>query len=202
MRSLGDVAKASSSFPRRLRRVEGDMEKMVAKKSPPCEVLLVYGTVPRFSDRRRLRPSAKKKSSRRLAVRGWHRLRQAVTRWKQPRIVRYGARVRVPPSCGRFVYQSVGILVRIARIGCSLSPEELRSLGRCPLTPEEAALMLSALGYNHETYIYLAGSQIYGGQSRMLPFTRLYPNVITKEDILTPVELAPFRNYSSQVRFS
>ncbi|WOK97176.1 hypothetical protein Cni_G05884 [Canna indica] len=81
----------------------------------------------------------------------------------------------------------------------SLSPEESRSLGKCPLTPEEAALMLSALGYNHRTYIYLAGSHIYGGQSRMLPFTRLYPNVITKEDILTPSELAPFKNYSSQL---
>ncbi|WOK97179.1 hypothetical protein Cni_G05887 [Canna indica] len=76
----------------------------------------------------------------------------------------------------------------------SLSPEESRSLGKCPLTPEE-----EALGYNHSTYIYLAGSHIYGGQSRMLPFTRLYPNVITKEDILTPSELAPFKNYSSQV---
>lgn len=64
--------------------------------------------------------------------------------------------------------------------------------------PEEAALMLSALGFKRETYIYLAGSQIYGGQSRMLPFTRLYPNLITKEDLLSSSELAPFRNFSSQ----
>ncbi|XXG67472.1 hypothetical protein AAC387_Pa06g0816 [Persea americana] len=79
------------------------------------------------------------------------------------------------------------------------SPADLRKMGRCPLTPEEAALMLSALGYKHGTYIYLAGSQIYGGKSRMLPFTSLYPNLVTKEDLLTPSELAPFRNFSSQL---
>lgn len=81
----------------------------------------------------------------------------------------------------------------------SISPSELRMLGRCPLTPEEAALMLSALGFKSRTYIYLAGSHIYGGQSRMLPFTKLYPNLVTKEDLLTPSELAPFRNFSSRV---
>ncbi|KAL5997836.1 O-fucosyltransferase 8 [Asimina triloba] len=79
------------------------------------------------------------------------------------------------------------------------SPAELRKLGRCPLTPEEAALMLSALGYKRKTYIYLAGSHLYGEQSRMLPFTSLYPNLITKEDLLTPAELAPFMNFSSKM---
>jgi len=59
--------------------------------------------------------------------------------------------------------------------------------------------MLSALEFKHGTYMYLAGSHIYGGQSRMLPFTKLYPNLVTKEDLLTPSELAPFRNFSSQV---
>ncbi|XP_058100844.1 O-fucosyltransferase 8 [Magnolia sinica] len=79
------------------------------------------------------------------------------------------------------------------------SPSELRKLGRCPLTPEEAALMLSALGYKRGTYIYLAGSDLYGGKSRMLPFTTLYPNLVTKEDFLMPSELAPFRNFSSKM---
>ncbi|OIW14076.1 hypothetical protein TanjilG_11421 [Lupinus angustifolius] len=79
-----------------------------------------------------------------------------------------------------------------------ISPPDLRKLGRCPLTPEEAALVLAGLGFKHGTYIYLAGSHIYGGNSRMEPFTRLYPNVIIKENMLTPNELAPFRNFSSQ----
>ncbi|KAG8385418.1 hypothetical protein BUALT_Bualt03G0043300 [Buddleja alternifolia] len=80
-----------------------------------------------------------------------------------------------------------------------VSPLELRKMGRCPLTPEEAALVLAALGFNRGTYIYLAGSQIYGGTSRMSPITNLYPNLVTKEDLLSPGELAPFRNFSSQL---
>ncbi|KAK2972551.1 hypothetical protein RJ640_022402 [Escallonia rubra] len=48
-------------------------------------------------------------------------------------------------------------------------------------------------------YIYLAGSHIYGGQSRMHPLTSLYPNLVTKEDLLTPSKLVPFRNFSSQM---
>ncbi|KAI3741642.1 hypothetical protein L1987_59316 [Smallanthus sonchifolius] len=80
-----------------------------------------------------------------------------------------------------------------------VSAEELRRSGRCPLTPEEAALVLAALGFTSETYIYLAGSQIYGGKSRMQPLTNLYPRVITKEDLLSPSELAPFKNFSSQL---
>lgn len=67
------------------------------------------------------------------------------------------------------------------------------------MTPEEAALVLAGLGFKRETYIYLAGSHIYGGNSRMEPFTSLYPNVITKETLLTYNELEPFRNFSSQV---
>ncbi|KAE8722994.1 O-fucosyltransferase family protein isoform 2 [Hibiscus syriacus] len=80
-----------------------------------------------------------------------------------------------------------------------VSPAELRKLGRCPLTPEEAVLVLAALGFKHGTYIYLAGSRIYGGSYRMRPFTSLYPNLVTKETLLTPIELAPFQNFSSQL---
>lgn len=34
----------------------------------------------------------------------------------------------------------------------------------------------------------------------MLPLTTLYPNLVTKETLLTPQELAPFKNFSSQVK--
>lgn len=80
-----------------------------------------------------------------------------------------------------------------------VSPTELRKLGRCPLTPEEAALVLAGLGFKRGTYIYLAGSHVYGGKSRMQSFTSLYPNLVTKESLLTHTELAPFRNFSSQL---
>lgn len=67
------------------------------------------------------------------------------------------------------------------------------------MTLEEEALVLAGIGFNHRTYIYLAGSQIYGGNSRMNSFTNLYPNLVTKETLLTPRELAPFQNFSSKV---
>ncbi|KAK9022826.1 hypothetical protein V6N11_003065 [Hibiscus sabdariffa] len=98
-------------------------------------------------------------------------------------------------------YREVHFALLIERLRNSkpVSPVELRKLGRCPLTPEEAALVLASLGFKPETYIYLAGSRIYGGNSRMHPFTSLYPNLVTKETLLTPSELAPFRNFSSQL---
>jgi len=81
----------------------------------------------------------------------------------------------------------------------TVAPEEQRSLGRCPLTPEESGLILAALGYDRRTFIYVAGSRIYGGAPRLRPLTRLYPNLVTKEDILTADELAPFKNFSSRL---
>ncbi|KAF5474545.1 hypothetical protein F2P56_006435 [Juglans regia] len=91
------------------------------------------------------------------------------------------------------------LLIERLKNSSPVSPTELRKLGRCPLTPEEAALVLSGLGFKRGTYIYLAGSHIYGEKSRMDSFTSLYPNLVTKETILTPHELAPFRNFSSQL---
>jgi len=80
-----------------------------------------------------------------------------------------------------------------------ISSKELKKKGKCPLTPEEVALVLSALGFGPKTYIFLAGSNIYGGRSRMIPLTKLFPNMVTKEDLLTPSELAPFKNFSNQL---
>ncbi|CAE5958787.1 unnamed protein product [Arabidopsis arenosa] len=91
------------------------------------------------------------------------------------------------------------LLLKRLKKSKSVSPEDLRKTGKCPLTPEEATLVLAGLGFKRKTYIYLAGSQIYGGSSRMLPLTRLYPNIATKETLLTPQELAPFKNFSSQL---
>jgi len=79
------------------------------------------------------------------------------------------------------------------------SAAALRALGRCPLTPEEAVLMLVALGFKRGTHIYLAGAHIYGGQSRMVALTSLYPNLVTKEDLLSSEEIRPFANFSSQL---
>ncbi|CAK9327516.1 unnamed protein product [Citrullus colocynthis] len=91
------------------------------------------------------------------------------------------------------------LLIERLKKSKTISSTELRITGRCPLTPEEAALVLAGLGFKHRTYIYLAGSHIYGGNSRMQTFTNLYPNLVTKETLLTPSELAPFQNFSSQL---
>ncbi|XP_031744286.1 O-fucosyltransferase 8 isoform X3 [Cucumis sativus] len=99
------------------------------------------------------------------------------------------------------VYREIHFPLLIERLKKSkaISSTELRISGRCPLTPEEAGLVLAGLGFKHRTYIYLAGSQIYGGNSRMRTFTDLYPNLVTKETLLTPSELEPFQNFSSQL---
>lgn len=67
------------------------------------------------------------------------------------------------------------------------------------MSPEEAVLMLAALGFKRKTRIFVAGSQIYGGRSRMIVLTNLYPKLVTKENLLTTAELEPFRNFKSQV---
>ncbi|KAL8153884.1 hypothetical protein V2J09_011644 [Rumex salicifolius] len=75
------------------------------------------------------------------------------------------------------------MLDRLNSSNIRVTASELRLSGRCPLTPEESALVLAGLGFNRGTYIYLAGSQIYDAKPRMKPFTSLYPNLVTKEDI-------------------
>ncbi|KAL3627423.1 O-fucosyltransferase 15 [Castilleja foliolosa] len=79
------------------------------------------------------------------------------------------------------------------------SPTELKSEGLCPLMPEETVLMLAALGFNRRTHIYLAGAHIYGGSSRLAALTTLFPNLVTKENLLSAAEMQPFANYSSQL---
>ncbi|WOH11496.1 hypothetical protein DCAR_0830983 [Daucus carota subsp. sativus] len=79
------------------------------------------------------------------------------------------------------------------------SPEELRIEGLCPLMPEETVLMLAGLGFDRGTRIFLAGAHIYGGKPRLAVLTALFPNLVTKENLLSPIEIEPFLNYSSQL---
>ncbi|KAL8192569.1 hypothetical protein R6Q57_027754 [Mikania cordata] len=79
------------------------------------------------------------------------------------------------------------------------SPERLKAEGLCPLMPEETVLMLAGLGFKRNTRIYLAGAHIYGGKSRLNALTTLFPNMVTKENLLSPSEIQPFLNFSSQL---
>ncbi|XP_061370884.1 rhamnogalacturonan I rhamnosyltransferase 1-like [Gastrolobium bilobum] len=77
--------------------------------------------------------------------------------------------------------------------------EERRSQGLCPLTPEEAALILQALGFDRETQVYLAAGEIYGGERRLAQLRAKFPRIVKKETLLARDELQQFQNHSSQM---
>jgi len=57
--------------------------------------------------------------------------------------------------------------------------EERRSQGLCPLTPEEAALVMQALGFDRETQIYIAAGEIYGGERRLAQLRSAFPKIVS-----------------------
>ncbi|CAA6672464.1 unnamed protein product [Spirodela intermedia] len=74
-----------------------------------------------------------------------------------------------------------------------------RKDGLCPLTPEETALALRALGIDGNLQIYIAAGEIYGGRRRMESLLSSYPNLVRKEALLEPSDLMSFQNHSSQM---
>ncbi|KAE9607439.1 putative GDP-fucose protein O-fucosyltransferase [Lupinus albus] len=54
-----------------------------------------------------------------------------------------------------------------------------RKHGKCPLTPHEVGLMLGALGFTNDTYLYVASGEIYGGDETMKPLKDLFDNTGT-----------------------
>lgn len=57
--------------------------------------------------------------------------------------------------------------------------DQKRKDGFCPLTPEETALILRALGYDRDTQIYIAAGEIYGSDRRMAALHAAFPNVVS-----------------------
>ncbi|KAK3039488.1 hypothetical protein RJ639_028070 [Escallonia herrerae] len=78
------------------------------------------------------------------------------------------------------------------------SPDGERQRGKCPLTPHEVGLMLRALGFKNDTYLYVASGEIYGGEETLQPLKELFPNFYTKE-MLASEELKPFLPFSSRL---
>eukprot|EP01018_Ginkgo_biloba_P015470 Gb_32294 [translate_table: standard] len=78
------------------------------------------------------------------------------------------------------------------------NPEKERRNGKCPLTPQEVGLMLRALGFGNDSYLYVASGEVYGGEETLRPLKTLFPNFYTK-DILLNRELEPFSSYSSRM---
>ncbi|RRT75258.1 hypothetical protein B296_00009803, partial [Ensete ventricosum] len=79
-----------------------------------------------------------------------------------------------------------------------MSAEVERSRGKCPLTPQEVGLMLRALGFVNNTYLYVASGEIYGGEATLQPLKDLFPNFYTKE-MLSGNDLKPFLPFSSRL---
>ncbi|CAN1313821.1 Rhamnogalacturonan I rhamnosyltransferase 1 [Linum perenne] len=80
-----------------------------------------------------------------------------------------------------------------------INSEERRSQGLCPLTPEEAALILQALGVDKDTQIYIASGEIYGSERRLAALRTAFPRIVRKETLLDTLELQQFQNHSSQM---
>lgn len=57
--------------------------------------------------------------------------------------------------------------------------QERRSQGLCPLTPEETALVLQALGFERKTQIYIAAGEIYGGERRLAKLRAAFPGIVS-----------------------
>ncbi|XP_021912302.1 uncharacterized protein At1g04910-like [Carica papaya] len=74
-----------------------------------------------------------------------------------------------------------------------------RQFGSCPLTPEETALSLQALGIDSNMTIYIAAGNIYATEKRMAVLKSAYPKMLRKETLLEPSDLKPFQNYSNQM---
>eukprot|EP00252_Welwitschia_mirabilis_P024130 TRINITY_DN7042_c0_g1_i2.p1 TRINITY_DN7042_c0_g1~~TRINITY_DN7042_c0_g1_i2.p1 ORF type:complete len:434 (-),score=72.55 TRINITY_DN7042_c0_g1_i2:527-1828(-) len=79
------------------------------------------------------------------------------------------------------------------------NPERERRHGKCPLTPEEVGLMLRALGFDNNTYVYVASGEVYGGEATLRPMKYLFPNFYTKETLLSKTEIEHFSHFSSQM---
>ncbi|KAF8068532.1 hypothetical protein N665_1146s0025 [Sinapis alba] len=77
--------------------------------------------------------------------------------------------------------------------------EERRAQGLCPLTPEEVALVLKALGFDKSTQIYIAAGEIYGSEHRLSVLREAFPRIVKKEMLLESAELQQFQNHSSQM---
>ncbi|KAL0873397.1 hypothetical protein Bca101_023102 [Brassica carinata] len=82
-------------------------------------------------------------------------------------------------------------------LNSQFTDEELRNKGRCPLTPEEIGLLLSALGFTNNTRLYLASHQVYGGEARISTLRKLFPVIENKKSLASAEELAEVEGKAS-----
>ncbi|PON80839.1 O-fucosyltransferase [Trema orientale] len=80
-----------------------------------------------------------------------------------------------------------------------ISPGQNRIEGKCPLTPVEVGMMLRGMGFDNNTSIYLASGKIYQEEKHLVPLSKMFPYLHTKESLASPDELVPFQGYSSRM---
>lgn len=80
-----------------------------------------------------------------------------------------------------------------------MDPLEERRKGKCPLNPAEIGIFLQALGYKHQTNLYIASGDIYGGKNSMAPLHSLFPRISRKESLLSQKELENISGFSSRM---
>ncbi|KAL5828014.1 hypothetical protein ACOSQ3_019845 [Xanthoceras sorbifolium] len=88
---------------------------------------------------------------------------------------------------------------KFTKPGRVIRPGAIRINGKCPLTPLEVGLMLRGMGFDKNTYIFLASGKIYKAEKYMAPLLEMFPNLLTKEMLASEEELAPFKNYSTRM---
>ncbi|XP_021897437.1 uncharacterized protein At1g04910-like [Carica papaya] len=82
-------------------------------------------------------------------------------------------------------------------LNSQFTDEELRSQGRCPLTPEEIGLLLAALGFDNCTRLYLASHKVYGGEARISTLRKLFPLMEDKKSLASSEERARIKGKAS-----
>lgn len=82
-------------------------------------------------------------------------------------------------------------------LNSQFTDEELRSQGRCPLTPEEIGLLLAALGFDNTTRLYLASHKVYGGEARISMLRKMFPLMEDKKSLASADERAQIKGKAS-----
>ncbi|KAM3344723.1 hypothetical protein P3S68_024432 [Capsicum galapagoense] len=82
-------------------------------------------------------------------------------------------------------------------LNSQFTDEELRSQGRCPLTPEEIGLLLAALGFDNSTRLYLASHKVYGGEVRISTLRSLFPLMDDRKSLASSDERAFIKGKAS-----
>ncbi|XP_027149041.1 O-fucosyltransferase 9 isoform X1 [Coffea eugenioides] len=88
---------------------------------------------------------------------------------------------------------------KFRRRGRIIRPGANRRDGKCPLTPLEVGMMLHGMGFDNNTFIYVAAGKIYQAEKYMAPLKQMFPHLETKDTLASPEELAPFKGHSSRL---